>query len=250
MKLICPECRRENEAERIYCHECGARLDRSKLAASQPKKPQSGNEEQRRLRALLDPRGARWRHRALLGAKLLGGALLAAVIVQMMRAPDLPEVKDNGLEPSARQIDIELENATLASGGAPLRYTEEELNSYLTYTLKGKRKTLSGYLQFERGFAELEEGSVRFTVERSLYGLSTFTRVRVAPVFGEGKIDAKILGGGIGRMPLHPALMSHAGFAFADVTKVMKRDLSSIAKLGGIELHPKEVLFLPRPARP
>ena len=31
-KLICPECQHENEPERMYCHSCGARLDRSKLA--------------------------------------------------------------------------------------------------------------------------------------------------------------------------------------------------------------------------
>ena len=28
-KLVCPDCRHENEPERIYCHNCGARLDRS-----------------------------------------------------------------------------------------------------------------------------------------------------------------------------------------------------------------------------
>src|SRR6516225_2034765 len=32
IQLTCPDCQRENEAERIYCHDCGARLDRSALA--------------------------------------------------------------------------------------------------------------------------------------------------------------------------------------------------------------------------
>ena len=32
MTLICPECRCENDPKRIYCHDCGARLDRSVLA--------------------------------------------------------------------------------------------------------------------------------------------------------------------------------------------------------------------------
>ena len=30
-KLICPDCQHENELERIYCHNCGARLDRTGL---------------------------------------------------------------------------------------------------------------------------------------------------------------------------------------------------------------------------
>ena len=30
--LVCPDCQHENEPQRIYCHSCGARLDRSKLS--------------------------------------------------------------------------------------------------------------------------------------------------------------------------------------------------------------------------
>ena len=37
IKLVCPECQRQNEPERIYCHDCGARLDRSALAKVAPK---------------------------------------------------------------------------------------------------------------------------------------------------------------------------------------------------------------------
>lgn len=37
-KLVCAECRHENEAERIYCHNCGECLDRS--AVSTQKKAQ------------------------------------------------------------------------------------------------------------------------------------------------------------------------------------------------------------------
>ena len=29
--IICPDCRNENEFERIYCHDCGAKLDRSRV---------------------------------------------------------------------------------------------------------------------------------------------------------------------------------------------------------------------------
>jgi len=35
-KIVCGECRHENEAERIYCHNCGERLDRSMAAAQKP----------------------------------------------------------------------------------------------------------------------------------------------------------------------------------------------------------------------
>ncbi len=53
MKLICPECRRENEAARIYCHDCGARLDRSSLA-KEKQTEEDPKDTQRRLRGFFD----------------------------------------------------------------------------------------------------------------------------------------------------------------------------------------------------
>ena len=74
MKLLCPECRRENEPERIYCHDCGARLDRSSLAKEKSTE-EAPKETQRRLRSMLDPRGVVLRQRFFQGSKLLLGAL-------------------------------------------------------------------------------------------------------------------------------------------------------------------------------
>ena len=60
-KLICPECRHENEPERIYCHNCGARLDRSGLAAAD-KPPQEGaTQAYQRLRKMFDPQRGKLR---------------------------------------------------------------------------------------------------------------------------------------------------------------------------------------------
>ena len=88
-KLLCPECRRENEPERIYCHDCGARLDRSALAKSKAKE-EDPKDTQRRLQAMLDGRSARLRRQFFQGSKLILGALLVAGLVQLLRAPDLP----------------------------------------------------------------------------------------------------------------------------------------------------------------
>ncbi len=54
IKLVCPECQRQNEPERIYCHDCGARLDRSALAKVAPK-GEDPKETHRRLHKLFDP---------------------------------------------------------------------------------------------------------------------------------------------------------------------------------------------------
>ena len=94
MKLICPECRHENEPERIYCHDCGARLDRSAIAQAKPKE-EPPQETQRRLRSILKPKGLIMRQRLLQGLKVILGAILVAAVVQIVLAPDLPDTPDS-----------------------------------------------------------------------------------------------------------------------------------------------------------
>src|SRR5829696_9034207 len=106
MKLICQECRRENEPERIYCHDCGARLDRSGLAKEKSKQ-EDPKETQRRLRSMLDPQRARLRRRFFQGSKLILGALAVGAIVQMLRSPDLPPRPKGVSLPAAINLDLE-----------------------------------------------------------------------------------------------------------------------------------------------
>src|SRR3954453_13259947 len=89
IKLVCPECRRENEPERIYCHDCGARLDRSSLAKVAPK-IEAPEQTQKRLKRLLDPTRARLRHIFLTASKTVLGACAMAGMVEMLLPPDVP----------------------------------------------------------------------------------------------------------------------------------------------------------------
>ena len=243
-KLVCPECRRENEAERIYCHDCGARLDRSAVAKAKAKE-EDPKETQRRLQTMFDPRRALLKQRVFQGAKLILGALVAAGLVQMLRPPDLPAEKESADMPA--QINLDLENASMDSRVAPPHYSQDQVNEYLKYVLKGKRAALSKYLEFDRTVAVFDEGAYRATVERSLFGFPLYTSVGYAIGNQKGKTVAKLRSGHIGRMPIHPALMQFGDFLFADVRAALEREQKSIAKLGGVELHPQTIAFLPRP---
>jgi len=54
-KLLCPECRRENESERVYCHDCGTRLDRA--AVRFKKEPIA--DTHKRVKRMFDPTRAK-----------------------------------------------------------------------------------------------------------------------------------------------------------------------------------------------
>ncbi len=242
-KLICPECRHENESERIYCHSCGARLDRSALAKTKSKE-EDPRATRKRLKAMLDPQGARMRLRFFQLSKLVLGALAAAAVIQMLLSPDVPPRAKSAM--LAAQIGLDLENAAMSHSPAPLQYTNDQVNTYLAYTLKAKQASLSNFLKFERALVAFDEGSVRITTERSLFGWSLYVATKYGVTLRDGKFVAKNLGGSIGRLPIHPQLMQRGGFVFSGLWAVLDRERKSIAKMGAIELQPERVTLTPR----
>jgi hypothetical protein len=244
IKLICPECRRENEAERIYCHDCGARLDRTALAKEAPK-GEDAKETQRRLKNLLDPQGAKMRLMFFKVSKLILGALMMAAIVQMILPPDIPPRPKTGEFPP--QINLDLENAAMNRGVAPMQYTEAQVNAYLGGALKSKQAALSKLLQFERAVVTFDETVCRITAERSLFGFSFFTTTSAKVTLQDGKVIASNNGGSIGRLPIHPLLMKYADPLFGDLWAALDRERKSVAKMNAIEFHPQTVVLIPKP---
>ncbi|CAN5682567.1 hypothetical protein BH20VER1_BH20VER1_21510 [soil metagenome] len=244
MKLTCPECRRENEPERIYCHDCGARLDRSVLAATKSKE-EDPKETQRRLRAMLNPRRAAQRQMFFQASKVVLGALLAAAVIQMLRPPELPAATEELSMPP--QINLDLENASMNARAGSLRYTEEQVNDYLLYTLKSKQASLSKVLEFRRAVAAFGAGWAELTVERSLFGWPIFTTAGLEPVLKDGTMSGKSRGGSLGRLPVHPALMQYGRFLFGDVLQALDRERRLAAKFGAVEFTDKAVMLTQGP---
>jgi hypothetical protein len=244
IKLICPECHRENEPERIYCHDCGARLDRTALAKSLPK-GEDAKETQRRLRLMLDPQRAKMRQLFFKVSKLILGALATAAIVQMLLPPDVPARTKTGDFPP--QINLDLENAAMTHGAPPLHYTEAQVNAYLGGALRSKQAVLSKLLQFERAIVNFDESVCRITTERSLFGFSIFTGISSKVTLENGKLTAVNNGGRIGRLPIHPLLMKYADPIFSDLWTALDRERKSVAKMSAIEFHPQAVVLTPKP---
>jgi hypothetical protein len=243
IKLVCPECRRENEPERIYCHDCGARLDRSALAKVAPK-GEDPKVTQRRLRSLLDPQRAKMRMMFFKISKLILGACALAVLIQMLLPADAPpRVKGGELPP---QIAFDLERATQSHGAAPLSYTEAQVNGYLGNALKNKQAALSKLLQFERALVNFQEGSYRVMTERSLLGYSFYLATVQTATLQDGKLTAVNKGGSVGRLPIHPALMKLVEpVLFGDLLSALERERKLVVKMAALEFHPQTVGLTP-----
>ena len=242
-KLVCQECRHENEPERIYCHNCGARLDRSSLATIKPKQDDA-KEAHRRLKHMLDPHRARVRRTFFKVSKLILGALALAALIQIVLPPDVPpSTKNIGLPP---QINLDLETAAIEHRPPELRYTEEQVNAYLNYSLRNK-PALNKVLQFERALLAFDENAGRMTVARSLFGYPLYITAAFSASLADGKLVVTSRGGAIGRLSIHPMLMKYGSILLSDVYAALERDRKALSKMGSIELHPQTVVLTTRP---
>ena len=231
-KLVCAECRHENEAERIYCHNCGERLDRSVVAAQKnAQDPQEAS--RRRLQKMLGPPN-KARQNFFAVSKLALAAAVMAALVQIALPPQLP-APTKIVSP---QIDLELENAASFQKPGPLEYSQDQINAYLAYRLTSRKKALNKpLLDFVRATASFREGACTIGMERSLFGYSLFSRTSYRVEASAGKIAATNVGGWIGRMPVHPAIMRFGDIIFADLWSALDRERKLLGKMGAVNFH-------------
>ena len=236
-RLVCPECRHENEPERIYCHQCGVRLDRSAVRV----KKEPIQDTQKRVKRMFDPSGAKLRAFAKEFVKLILGAGLVALVLDMILAPELPQPSKSAALVSSVRFDLE----SMATKHQPpsKEFTEEQANGYLTSKVKQKQSVLDKpFLPFKRAVVGFHNGNCVLTVERSIGGFwSVYTTCSYVPELKNGKLSATINSGKIGRLPIHPQIARYMGVLQGDLKGPLDADLKLLSHLSGIELRDKTV---------
>ena len=237
--VACSECGHDNEAERVYCHSCGARLDRSAVRA----RKENSQDAQRRVKKLFDPQRARLRILFFKIGKVVLASLGVAVVLLLLSPPDVPAPSKADLV--ASRVRNDLEGAAIRHQPAQVQYSDEQVNAFVFYALKPKQKSLDlSLLDFKRAVVGFREGSCAFTVERSLFGFSLYTTAFYGSAVKEGKVAWICKGGQLGRLPVHPQLAQSMGLLFADVSAALDRDAKLVAKMGAVEFHDKMVVLM------
>lgn len=241
--LICPECQRENESERVFCHGCGARLDRSGVVQNKPD-PEKVEQTHRRVQRLFDTRRGRLGEAFFPACKLILAAFVTAAVIDMVLPPDLPAPAKQTVGPPP-QINFNLESAILYH--RRLEYSQEQVNAYLIYALRSKQHLLDEpLLNFKHVLVTFGEGTCTVTVERSFFGYSLYQRAIYEVNLAEGKILALSKGGSIGRLEIHPAIMQYAGAVFDGLWSALARERKLVAQMATIEFHPGSVVLTAR----
>jgi hypothetical protein len=247
--LTCKQCNYANEPERVYCHNCGAKLDRSLL----PKEPAKNTKEtaeqsRKRVRKLVNPtRGffTNW-HRGLLN--VLASAISVAAVIQMVRPPaGIPPVptKDDLL--NSPEIISNLQELQMSPTPQARQLTEPMINLYLANAVKTTGDTSEDYFKFDRCFANLGKDVIRITTEESAWGYPVYAGASYKLSIAGGKLVATNVGGNVGRLPVHPMIMEYCGFAFDQLWAALAREKALLDNMQSVTVQPGGFTFVTKP---
>lgn len=230
--LRCTACGYENESQRVYCHNCGTKLDRRLLPRELQSGPDNAKVEQH-IKKITDPRRGLMKKRVTNVLKSLGIGAGLGLLLTVFRLPeDSPEVLTADQAANAPFIYDDLQNATNQGQSRRFVYTQQQCNGYLqSYR---PRETVVPWVRFERTFVIFEEGAVEVTAQMSAFTYPINFSSRHQVTLRDGRIDNKVIGGRIGRLSIPGPLMSLCVPAFEPLWKLIDRDRKNVAKLQAI----------------
>jgi hypothetical protein len=246
--LTCPKCGHDNELGRIFCHQCGTKLDLNQI-----KPPGRGGKKIQRR----DTPGV---GRVFL--RIVEVAALVAVIWTIFLACQVPDVRPVASteqdQISVQKKRIALERAMDERKPATIQLSETELNAFVDRLgfEKGEGKGLRivpSSLQIE-----LEDGVVKLimlgTLELgSAIQKKIYIQYRGVPVIEGGAMVFKPASAQFGGLPIHPRLLGSTGFIqryFSEVFRNLQIEQQLLNRLTSIAVDARRVLLNYQPAPP
>jgi hypothetical protein len=230
--LPCAACGHQNEPERVYCHNCGQKLDRSLLPKGQDVAVESDAKRRRRVQKMLRPK------RPFLSviktplSVLIFAALVAATFLYFQRPEGVPDTK--ALIPDKQAG--ELWQALMANPEAKsVDFTEEEVNYFLKNALKPADSSVPG-VKFERAFMTFGNGTVTVTVERSAWGgLPMYSSTTYGVRNSNEGVKFEPIGVHFGRLGADPRIPFAPGLGLGGVQKALEKEIKDFGRLAFVE---------------
>ena len=243
--LLCKQCNFENEPERVYCHNCGAKLDRSLLPAEATKR-EDPVIVQERVRKMIRPRGlSMWQRGKNLFTSLIVGGVLAMIIVIAKPPEGAPNLSQEAVL-EAPTITDDMEALQQVPGAHAMRYTDDQVNAFLQSSIRGKDKDAT--VKFERAYVHFDEGVCRITTAESVFGLSLYATTERSVSIQNGTLVTRSLGGSFGRLAVPGMILPALEKAFSPLWKVLERDRKLVSQMQSITFHKGVVEMVTKPA--
>jgi hypothetical protein len=247
-KLICTACQHENEVERVYCHNCGEKLDRSLLPKTDITKPSEDKAKTaRQVKKMMNPNRLNWRTNIKTFVLIEFFAALVAAGYLASQTPDAGQPLDR-----TKMSDIQLieEWNKMLRPNVPVSvpFTEFDVNYYLNKAVKGGAGAMG--IKFERAFAHFEPGIVTIGVQRNVWGLSLYNTAVFKPVPEGVSWTAKVERYAIGRLTV-PAVLAKLlkldDSTLGAFSHVFEKETKQLSRLEKIEPGDGTISFTTRP---
>ena len=225
--LTCTQCNFVNEAERVYCHNCGAKLDRSLIPKPEETAKHSLDQNRRRIKRMTNPGESVVTRELKALVKVLVSAAIVAAIILIVRAPEnVPPEKPSEL--AGRIVANDLTDALEAPQPRALKFTEGEVNAHLSSSLKSKGTgMLLGWISSGPTLGSIR-GMFISVCQQAVGGYPLYSGVRYQVGVKDGKFFTENRGGNFGRLAIHPALMKYLAVAFKPLFTALKREQDQI----------------------
>ncbi len=254
--IACKDCNHVNEGQRIYCHNCGNKLDRTQVL-EKAQKEDSPEKKQKRVKKMMNPGagfGLGW-GTVKTAARTLVWAVVAAAVINIARPPaGVPPMPKDRLA-DAPQLDITLQELTLASPGREVALEEAEINLYLQNTVRSKNKKGESVIAFQRAFVNLDEGLIRITSQTAIQNYPLYAGVTHRLKMENGAFSATPEGLHFGRLriPIPEFAATNAGpivgALFKPLWESLKRETRMIHEIGTVEAKKGQIVLHSRDAQ-
>ena len=247
-QLTCGGCGFSNEPERVYCHNCGAKLDRSLLPiVEEDKKQETAQTARRRIMKMTNPAGMTFGRvvKSLLSV-VFWAALVAVIFLISQRPEGVPEDKN---ELPTRLVQSELMDVTQSPTPRTISFTEAEINATLKQSVKraGSDTGVPG-IEFQRAYATLKPNVIHLGTQQALWGYPVYAGVDYRLTVVDGKFTAILLGGNFGRLPVRVGAMKYLDAAFQKLWTALKREHEQVQKMQGVTVGQGQITFVTKGA--
>lgn len=251
----CKECGHVNEGERVYCHNCGNKLDRSILLTEQQEHEEPPEKKLKRIKKLMKPDARPRRDWWKTAIKTLFFAAVVAALVDAALPPDNVPPMPAERPTDAPDLAKALETLTATPSGKAIPLSKDAINAYLwnTARVRPDGSWLQAVLKFERVYVELEPEVLKITVQNALQNYPLYAGIEYRLNVENQALAATPVGANIGRLQIPrelvrflPALLDYVNPPWSS----LRQERVLMDKLESVQITEEQmILFACKPGK-
>jgi len=240
--LVCDGCGFENEPQRIYCHNCGNKLDRSKLPPPSEKKADNIEDYKKRQSRTIAAANTKRFITSLI--KLPIYAAITASLILIFKPPSiLPEMPNEDELLDAPMLSLDLQEILDSPETRQVAYSEKQVNGYLARQIhsdKYKESTTT----LDATMVGFTPGEVRIIMRLKVFTVPIYVETTRQVGVKEGKVSGNTVGAKFGSLTL-PLIVANplTDGLFSKLWEALKQDARLIGQLRSIAIEEKQVVF-------